>query len=82
MQVERGSGPPARLDEGRTADRKQILLIERLLVQPLRTRGSRLADVCDPDVEIAPRSVDAPVVGLKLDDDAGVGLPGNPRASA
>ena len=32
MQADRAAGPSARLDKGRTADRKQILLVQRLLV--------------------------------------------------
>ena len=36
MQVDRVAGPSARLKKGRTADRKQLLLVQRLLVQPLR----------------------------------------------
>ena len=74
MRAPRPAGRPgrrafrARLDKGRTADRKQILL-----EQPLRARRSGLADICDPDIEIALRRVDAAMVGLQLDDEAGVG---------
>ena len=39
MQLDRIAGPSARLDKGRTADRKQILLVQRLLEQTLRARG-------------------------------------------
>ena len=53
MQLDRVAGPSARLDKGRTADRKQILLVQRLLEQPLRARRSGLADICEPDIEIA-----------------------------
>ena len=73
LPVARVAGPSARLDKGRTADRKQILLVQRLLEQPLRARRSGLADICDPDIEIALRRVAAAMVGLQLDDDAGVG---------
>ena len=55
MQVGRVAGPSARLEKGRTADRKQIFLVQRLLEQPLRARRSGLADVGDPDIEIASR---------------------------
>ena len=57
MQLDRIAGPSARLDKGRTADRKQILLVQRLLEQPLRARRSGLADICDPDIKIASRRV-------------------------
>ena len=73
MQLDRIAGPSVRLDKARTADRKQILLVQRLLEQTLRARRSSLADVCEPDSEIASRRVDAAMVGFQLDDDAGVG---------
>ena len=73
MQLDRIAGLSARLDKARTADRKQILLVQRLLEQTLRARRSSLADVCDPDIEIASRRVDAAMVGLQLDDDTRVG---------
>ena len=73
MQVDRADGPSARLDKGRTADRKQVLLVQRLLEQTLRARRSGLAHICDPHIETAPGRIDAAMVGLQLDDDAGVG---------
>ena len=41
--------------------------------KPVVLFPSGLADICDPDIEITLRRVDAAMVGLQLDDDAGVG---------
>ena len=78
VQVGRSAGPSARLEQGRAADRQLLLLVERLLQQDVltprqRARGRGLASVGEPGVEVAAVRIDASVVGLDLDGDAGVG---------
>ena len=58
MQVGRLAGPAARREQGRAADRKQVLLVERLLQQGVlaprqRARRRGLAGIGQPGVEVA-----------------------------
>ena len=74
----RAPGTPARGQQRRAAHRQERLLVEGLLQQGLVTPGSAgagggLAGIGEPGVEVAPRRVDAAVVGLELDGDAGMG---------
>ena len=71
-------GRPARGQQRRAAHRQQRLLVEGLLQQRVFAPGQRarrggLARIGEPGVEVAPRRVDASMVGLEFDGDAGMG---------
>ena len=74
----RAAGPAARGEQRRAAHRQQRLLVEGFLQQRVLAPGQRarrggLASIGEPGVEVTPRRVDAPMVGLELDGDAGMG---------
>ena len=78
MQLGGALGAAARFEQAGAADGEELFLVEGFFEEGVPSlaggAGRRgLAGVGDPGVEVAAADIDAPVVGLQFDRDAGVG---------